>query len=123
MSLLDNLPHKATIQRQSLSAGALGGSKATAVVEQTSVTCWEQYASEAEMKKYQKKGMQLHSKIYFASDPGITERNQILITERNGTTVASPIELEVGSEAMPDASSGKGILFRVLAYVYIGRTD
>ena len=123
MSLLDNLPHEATIQRTTRAAGTLGGSKTSVTVEQTAVACWEQKASEGEILRYQKKGMRLVSKIYFASDPAVTERHQIIITSRNGVAIASPITLEIGSESMPDATVGKGLAFKTLGYVYMGEDD
>lgn len=123
MSLLDNLPHRATIQRRIRVAGTLGGNRDSVTVEQTNVECWEQKASETESLSFQKQGMRLVSKIYFASDPAVSERHQILITSRNGTTVSSPITLDIQSEAMPDATAGKGLAFRVIGFIRTGRTD
>jgi len=59
--------------------------------------------------------MSINRKIYFLTDPGVTVQHSIYITERLGTTVSSPIKLEVRTEALPDASAGLGIVYRVMA--------
>lgn len=114
MSLLDNLPHKCTIQRRQQTASPLGGNRVTRVVEQTNVACWEQSVNTSEVEKFGKKGMMVTTKIYFTSDPGVTDRHEILITERNGTAVSSPVRMQVLQPAYPDASAGLGVLYRVM---------
>ncbi len=115
MSILDSFPHKCIIQRRTRTKGTLGGSKDAATVEQTNVSCWEQNASHKEILDYEKRGMSITTKIYFLSDPNVTVRNQILITERNGVTIDNPTELEVRTKSDPDASAGLGVVFKVMA--------
>ena len=115
MSLLDNMPHRATIRRNTRSSGTLAGSKDTPVVEQTDVRCWAQNAGAAETLDYQRRGMSVNRKIYFPTDPGVTTRHEILITEKGGVAVAVPLVLEVRTEALPDASAGTGVVFKVMA--------
>jgi len=114
VSLLDNLPHRCTIRRRTRTKGTLGGSKDSQTNEQTNVECWEQNAGHNEVMDYEKRGMSISRKVYFASDPGVTSRHEILITERNGTTISSPVALTVKSEAIPDASAGMGVLYKVM---------
>ena len=82
---------------------------------QTDVVCWEQNANHNEILDYEKRGMSINRKVYFLTDPGVTVRNQILITERDGVAVANPIELEVRTKSNPDASAGLGVVYKVMA--------
>jgi hypothetical protein len=54
--------------------------------------------------------------VYFVSDPLVTEQYQLIITERDGSAVpvASQVILDVKSAAEPDASAGKGVVYRVM---------
>lgn len=115
MSLLDTMPHRCTIRHQTVTKGSLGGSRTTPVVDRTGVHCWEQNASHGEILEYEKRGMVVTHKVYFAADPGVTVRHQILVTERGGAAVADPIVLDVRSEARPDAGAGSGVVFKVMA--------
>jgi len=117
MSLLDNLPHRCTIQRLSRTKGGLGGSRTAPTAEQTDVECWEQAATQADVLDYEKRGMSVTTKVYFAAQPMVTERHQIVITERNGVAVpaASQVAMDVVVEARPDASAGLGVLWKVMA--------
>jgi len=99
-----------------LTKGTLGGNKRAATVEQTSVHCWDQPLSAEEIDEFNKLGMSINRKIYFTTDPGVTEAHTILITSRDGgtTTISDPPVLEVRSKALPDISAGLGKLFRVM---------
>jgi len=123
MSLLDSMHHRATIYKRTSTQGALGGTKSSFPVVQTDVECWEQQASQSETEKHKKKARRLVSKIYFPSDPGITEQNLIAITSRNDVDVSSPVMLEIGTDTMPDASAGLGWMFRVFCYLETGEDD
>lgn len=101
----------------------LGGNKDTFTDEQTAVECWEQSAGHAEVETFEKKGMNVSRKVYFGSDPGVTLRHQILITQREGVAVSSPIPLDVVSTPLPDASAGRGILYKVLCDEETGERD
>lgn len=125
MALLSTaaFPHRATIQRRSRAADSLGGSRETRIVEQTNVPCWEQTVNSVEMAEYDKIGVVANRKIYFLEDPGITDRHEIVITRRNGTTVpvANRQIIDGLLPSGPDASVGKGILFKVLGKIQPGQ--
>ena len=114
MSILGEFPHKCTIQRRGTIAGSMGGTKTTQITEQSDVKCWEQNASHNEIQEYERRGVTVTHKIFFTSPPGVTERHTIAITERDGTTVLSPMILEVRSEPRPDASVGAGVVHKVM---------
>jgi len=114
MGLLNNFPHKCTIQRRKRTDGALGGNKDSPIVEQTNVVCWEQQASASEIRDFEKKGMSISRKVYFLVDPVVTARHQILITERKGVAQSSPINLDVMSHTLPYASAGLGVVYKVM---------
>lgn len=115
MSLLDQLPHRCTIRLRSVTPTATQGRQTTYTDEQTDVQCWQQPAGASSVERYQKRGMDVNSIIYFLSDPGVTTAHQIIITERNGTAVAAAaqIPLEVMANEDPDVTAGLGILFGV----------
>jgi hypothetical protein len=125
VSILQSFPHKCTIRRRTRTKGALGGSKDGFTNDQTDVVCWEQNVSQKETEDFEKRGMDLISKIYFLSDPSVTERHQIIITERLGTAVvaANQLPLDVTTEASPDASVGLGVVYKVFCKVPSGRDD
>ena len=116
MSLLDSFPHKCRIQRRRRINDELAGSREVRITEQTDVECWEQQVSSSAVLKYAKMGMNISTKIYFLEDPGVTDRHEIVITERNGTSVPTAQQVTVQSltPAIPDASAGLGVLFRVM---------
>jgi len=114
MSLLDNFPHECTIRLRTRSAGTLGGSKDSRTVVQTEVECWEQPASAKEVQDFEKRGYAVNTKIYFTTDPNVTERNEILVTKRNGVAVSSPDLIDVVTVAEPDCTAGLGVAFKVM---------
>lgn len=121
MSLLDQFPHRCTIRRRTRIRDEYIGSKDhPAEILHTDIECWEQQASASEKKEYDKRGIQISRKIFFLADYGITEQDEILITERLGTAVANPVPLDVKSRVDPDASAGLGVLFRVMADINTG---
>lgn len=123
MSLLDNFPHRSIIRRRIAAKDELGGISYTYLNEQTGVYCWEQNASHKEILEYDKRGMVITKKVYFLEDPGLGERHQVLISERNGATIASPVPLDVVSEALPDASAGLGVVYKVMCIEHTGEDD
>lgn len=114
MSLLDHFPHKCTIRRKKYTKDSLGGAKLSYTVEQTNVLCWEQPAGDSEDTSYQKRGMSITHKVYFLTNPNVSRRHEILITYRNGATVANPVVLEAMSIALPDSTAGLDVCYRVL---------
>src|SRR5690349_20601381 len=122
MSLLENFPHRCTIRRKTrVSDGYIGSKDHPAEVLHTNVVCWEQQASASEKKEYDKRGILISRKFYFLQDYGITEQDEILITERIGTAVVNPVPLDVKSRTDPDASAGLGLVFKVMADMQTGR--
>lgn len=119
MSLLDNLPHLCLIRRKTTTLDEHGGSKTTPVEVKTDVACWEQNAGHREVIQYEKVGMIVNRKVYFDADPGVDESYEILITSRDAGQTTIPIVdrkvLEVRSEALPDATAGLGVAFKVMA--------
>lgn len=119
MSLLDtnNLPHKCRIQKRVRTLDAYGGNIESLSTVQSNVACWEQQASASEILAFQKRGMTIDRKIFFPTNPGVTNQNQIVITERQGVAVDSEDEivLEVKSITKPDAFAGLAGLWRVMA--------
>lgn len=120
MSLLDNLPHRCTIRRLTRKRGPLGGSFDKPVVEQTLVECWEQQASASEIKDYEQRGQKVSRKIFFSSDPGVTNQHEIIITHRTiggvltAVAAESQLPLTVASAPFPDAGAGLGVVYRVM---------
>ena len=131
MSLLDDLPHRCTIFRQTRSNDSLGGNKYGVVIEKTNVEVWEQQASASEIQDYEKRGIVVNTKLYFVEDPKVTERHSVLITKRldvnspnlSVTDVSNPDVVYVKSDTRPDASAGLGILWRVMCEKKTSRTQ
>lgn len=131
MSLLEDLPHRCTIFLPSRGIDSSGGSTYSVQVVATDIPCWEQVASASETTKYQKRGISVSTKVFFVSNPNLTERHRILITERRGVAaanlnihdVSNPDVLTVTSVTEPDASAGLGILWRVMCDASSGNTQ
>jgi hypothetical protein len=123
MGLLDQFPHRCTIRHRVRSADGLGGSQDSYTNDSTDIRCWEQAASFTEVEQYEKRGMRVSRKVYFLADPDVTVRSQILITERQGTTVSSPTPLDVRTEAQPDAGAGLGVVYKVMCDVITSSED
>lgn len=119
MSLLDNLPHECTIKRRTHSKSAVGGRNTSNSTISTGVACWEQQLKSNYGVVSQQEGLENYRRVYFVSDPNITTNHRIIITKRNGTSVASSsqVELKPVGNAVPDASSGYGILYRVTCVI------
>jgi len=117
-SILDNFPHECTTAKRVRVKEAEGLGVATDTYETigTSVSCWEQTASSSDQKVFSKKGFTDVRKVYFAADPGLTERSVVIITSRSGTAVASASQevLDVISNPKPDSSVGLAVLWKVM---------
>jgi hypothetical protein len=66
----------------------------------------------------QKRGMSITHKVYFRTNPNVTARHQILITQRTNrdgsiTTIGDPVPLDVLSIGVPDQAAGLGVVYRV----------
>lgn len=116
MSLLDSMPHRCRIQRRTKVNDAISGATFSKIVEQTNIQCWEQPLSVTDILKYGKMGMSVNTKVYFIADPRVTDRNEIVITERQGTPVpvAQQKTLRDITSYAPDKSAGAGVLWMVV---------
>ena len=106
MSLLDNMPHAATARRRTRAQGELGGSRDTFTDLFADRACWRQAVGDGEVREFDKRGITVTDKVYFTADPEVDERDVLVI---GGDT------LEVRSRAVPDASVGMGIVWRIMA--------
>lgn len=106
MSLLDNFPHLATAKLRTRTKDSRGGSKDSFTTVFTDRACWRQSAGDRAIMEFEKRGVRVTHKIYFISDPKLDERHILVI---GGET------MEVRSFAGPDASAGRGIIWKVMA--------
>ena len=112
MSLLENLPHLASAYIRVRTTDDLGGAKdsyGTALF--TGRACWLQSAGDNEILKFQKMGIDVTAKIYFTSDPALTSKHSIVVTDADGNTLGTWL---VKSRPRPDCSVGLGILFKAM---------
>jgi len=114
MGLLDNFPHKCTIQKRRRENDVLGGARDIVVTVQTGVACWVQAASTTDIDKYEKRGLSVTNKVYFLTDPNVNENNEILLTEINGVTVSDPKVFQVVGRFFPDGTAGMQIMFKIM---------
>lgn len=118
MSLLDDLPHRCITQRRTVSRGSHGGRKTSKTEEKFRICCWVQPATHREVEEYEKRGISINRKVYFADDPEVTERHDIVIVswDRGCTLIerSKRKTLEVRSYAGPDSSAGLGVLYKVM---------
>jgi hypothetical protein len=106
MSILDNLPHTATASLRVRTKGTLGGSRDSDSAVFADRPCWRQAASDAEINEFARRDIVVTDKIYFVTNPDVDARHILVI---------GGDRLEVRSRAMPDASVGLGIVWRVMA--------
>jgi hypothetical protein len=99
------MPHTATAKRRTRTKDALGGSKDSFTTLFEDRACWRQQASSGEIREAQAREVQITHKVFFASDPGLDERDVLVI---GGDTMS------VRSYVHPDASAGLGVLWRVM---------
>ena len=109
------MPHKCRIQYRTRANDVRMGNVETRVTQQSNVPCWEQQLSSTEISDYEKRGISADRKIYFLSDPNVTERYEIVITERNDVEIEEADEqiMDVSTRAEPDASVGLELLYRI----------
>jgi hypothetical protein len=111
MSLLENFPHTATAMLRVRTNDELGGSRDAFTEIFTERACWQQTARESEITKFEKLGKSATDKVYFLTDPLLTEEHVLIVS--NPRTDQS-YTFEVRSTAVPDASAGLGIVYRVM---------
>jgi hypothetical protein len=116
MSILDNFPHTCTAKVRSVSSDALGGTSESYATVFTGRACWRQLASQAQIIEYEKRGIAITDRIYFLTDPGLDERHIVEVSKMHARgTVAGVDTLEVRSKAVPDATAGLGVVYRIFA--------
>jgi len=116
MSILDVLPHTYVAKRRHRSTDDWGGS-IDGYTTVSSGRCWQQTASEAEINEFSKRGISVTDKVYFTTAVTFDERYQLTITN---TRSSSTVVFDVVSKAVPDASAGMGVVWRVMCQA---RTD
>lgn len=105
MGILNSLPHLATAYVRARTQDAYGGSRDSLTVLFSEIPCWQQTASDTETRAYDKRGIAVTDKVYFTFNPQLDERH---VLEVNG------VQFDVVSRAVPDASAGKGVIWRVM---------
>ena len=106
MGLLDSFPHTADAYVRTRVSDNLGGGHDSFTPIFSNRACWRQNASDREIVELGRRGISVTNRIYFLSDPGLDETHSLVI----GSDV-----YEVRSKAVPDASSGKSVVWRVMA--------
>jgi len=104
-SLLESLPHLATAKKRAFTAGALGGVSDTPTTVFTDRPCWVQPARSSTITEYQKRGLQITNKVFFAVFPDLDETH---ILEISGETY----EVVGADDAFGEG--GRGVLFKVM---------
>lgn len=119
MSLLSSFPHVATAKRRNsvgAGRGPSGGTKPTFPTTLfTDKECWRQNASDREITEFSKRGISVTDRFYFLEDPGLSEEDVLTDVRDKDAAAGTGTEWEVRSEALPDASAGLGVVFRVMA--------
>lgn len=109
MSILDNFPHSAVARTRTRTRGDLGGSKDSFTAVFVGRACWQQQASNREIREFEKRGIDVTDKIYFLTDPELDERHILVVSGTSGTST-----YEVASKSDPDASAGLGVVYKVM---------
>lgn len=109
MSILDNLPHTCSAFNRVRTKDTLGGNKDSyeAVDGFTNRSCWRQPVSDSEKSDFEKRGIRITNKVYFTSDPELTEKHVLRFDD-------SGYNFDVKSASVPDASAGLGMVWRVM---------
>ena len=116
MSILDLLPHVCSAKIRTRISGTAGGSRddfSDSVF--TDRECWQQVATMQEVEEFRKRGISVTDKIYFTTDPEVDERHNLVDVRARGATAGAGDEFEVRTRALPDASAGLGVVYKVMA--------
>ena len=106
MGVLDSFPHTANAYVRVRVSDDLGGGVDSFTLFFSNRACWRQDASDREVVELGRRGISVTNRIYFLSDPGLDETHSLII----GSDV-----YEVRSKAVPDCTSGLGVVWRVFA--------
>ena len=105
MSILDNLPHRCACYSRVRTRDELGGSTDAYVLVFQDRPCWQQQASDSEVRLFDKRGILITNRIYFTSNPRVNATHRLVIDS---------VSYDVVSKAVPDASAGLGVVWRVM---------
>lgn len=105
MSLLDSMPHTCTAKRRTRTKDSMLGTKDTFTTLFSDRECWRQQASSSEVMTAQARDIAISHKVFFATDPEVTEEDVLIIDGDTMTVRSSP---------HPDASAGLGVVWRVM---------
>ena len=107
MSLLDNLPHKCSIDRPRHVNDIYGANREEDALVATGTACWAQNASQNEITEFQKRDKSVTHKVFFIDNPPLRVGDHITIT----TAEAGMLGLVLKFQAAADRSAGLGVLF------------
>ena len=108
MSLLENFPHTCTAKLRTVTTGSLGGGESSFSTVFTGRACW----------------ILVSDKIYFLTNPGLDERHIVEVSKMHGrASIADTDTLEVRTKAVPDATVGLGIVYRIFVEAKTSRGD
>lgn len=120
MSLLDNFPHTCAASLVTWTRDSIGGQVRSYSTVFTGRACWRQLASQGEIEEFEKRGMSVSDKIYFLTDPQLdfnprkAERFVVDVSKMHArSTTTGTDRLEVRSKAVPDATAGLGVVYRL----------
>lgn len=108
MSLLDNLPHTATINRPRYKQDAYMADTEVLVPLRTGVSCWVQNASSAEILEYQRRDQRITHRVLFAADPSLRP-GDVLVPD-NGPFAGA----ELTVEAITERTAGLGWMWTAM---------
>ncbi len=112
MSLLDNMPHKASAYRRVRTIDDLGGADdAYSFLTFSDRDCWLQPVSDNEVRTFQKRGIDVNGKVFFTSDPGLDTRHAVTVNDADGNSLGTWL---VKSRPLPDTSVGLAVLYKVM---------
>lgn len=105
MGILAALPHRCTGYARVRALDEHGGSTDSYLRVFSDRPCWQQAASDSEISEFGKRGIVVTDKVYFTSAQSMDEQHRLVI---------SNIAYDVVSKAVPDASAGMGVVWRVM---------
>lgn len=118
MSILDRFPHVCSARMRERIRGTQGGSRDNFTdVVFTDRECWRQVASHREIEEFQKRGITVTDRIYFLTDPELDERHNIVDVRTRGAVSGTGDTMEVRTRAIPDASAGMNVVFKIMCEI------
>ncbi len=105
MSILENMPHRATAVRRVRTTDSLGGNKDSFETVFSDRSCWRQQASDSEITEFAKRGINITNKVFFTENPQLNETHSLVVDGERYDVISGPV---------PDASAGMGVIWRVM---------